>query len=175
MRWVLGIVCVLVAARVDAAPITLGSAPSIPPNTIHIVPEFVDVTKPSQWRVKSPTGPNPIDGWHDLFYTNSNPNISPPHWVLMDFYVDRTEAAFHWKPLPTFPDFAKVDVSEFVAAGDASVVLRIDSTRNDFENITWQSPNLGVVTREYFRTPEPASAALLALGALLLRRRRRRS
>ena len=99
----------------------------------------------------------------------------PPHWVLPPFYVDNTEAAFWWRLFTAFPDFAKVDVAEFVAAGDSTLVMRVTRTDN-WQNITWESPNLGVVTRTYFRTPEPASAALLALGSLPLIRivRRRR-
>lgn len=68
-------------------------------------------------------------------------------------------------------------MAEFVAAGDFTLTMRVPSNASSpfpWEIITWESPNLGVVTRTYVRTPEPASAGLLALGSLPLVRRIRR-
>lgn len=167
--------CLIASNCSIAATIQVGGIQ--PPNTIKIQCVFTDITKPSIWRVKSPTGQNPFpnDGYQQLNPSQIN-EFPPPHWVLPPFYVDRTEAAFWWRPAFASPDFAKVDVSEFVAAGDATLTMRVRSDIPDWEEITWESPNLGVVTRTYFRTPEPTSAALLALGSLplvrLIRRRR---
>jgi hypothetical protein len=176
MRVAICIATFLVASNGLAAAIQIGGIQ--PPNTIKIQGVFTDITDASTWRVKSPTGPNPFpnDGYQQLNPTNIN-DFPPPHWVLPPFYVDRTEAAFWWRPAAAFPDFAKVDVSEFVAAGDTTLTMQVPSDASSpypWEVITWESPNLGVVTRTYFRTPEPASAALLALGSLALHRLARR-
>jgi hypothetical protein len=165
MRYALALVCLLFAARAHAASISVGVPQD---NAIEIQPVYVDPTDaPTSWAVKSPTGPNPVNhgGWQPL----GDGSLTP-------FSVDTTEAEFLWMSWQDGTgDFATVDVAEFVAAGDATVTMRVDSDEwglGDWHIITWESPNLGVVTRTYFRTPEPASAALLALCPLALRRRR---
>jgi hypothetical protein len=184
MRYALALVCLLFAASAHAASIQVGGPQ--PANTIVIQPVFVDVHNPSDWDAKSPTDPNPVQffGWHRLNYFDSDPSFLGVHFELPHFYIDQTEALFQWRPA-FVAQYAVVNVAEFVAAGDTTLTMRVDTSRvsvpgpavapMDFHIITWESLNLGVVTRTYFRTPEPASAALLALCPLALRRPRRRN
>ena len=163
------------AANVQAAPIEFFPTP----NHLQVHPAFVDVTKPTTWAVKSPTGPNPFPNeWTIL--TLSNAGTFPPVWVFnTDFWVDNTEGAFNWTPSGTgMPDKALVDVAEFIAAGDTQVTMRVDSATWGFgpwNTITWESPHLGVITRTYFRTPEPGAVALVLPCLSLLARRRRQT
>jgi hypothetical protein len=147
------------------------------PGELRIDFKFVDVTDPSSWQAKSLTGPHPIanDGWLNFGSLYWHNETIPPVWTWkVGMGVDATEAGFLWRPFNAGGHHAIVDVAEFVAAGDMSVVLGLDDDTADWHIITWESPHLGVVTRTYVRIPEPASAALLALGSLLLLRRRRR-
>jgi hypothetical protein len=183
MRIAFCLAACLFVSTAHAAPIKIGEPQ--PADTLRIEAEFVDVTKPSGWSVKSPTGPNPFlnDGWQNfgLFdLVNTNPNGAPPVWEFVnDLFIDRTEAEFWWRPYFGIVEYAIIDVAEFVAAGDTTLTMLVDSEEwglGDFHVITFNSPNLGTVTRTYERgttIPEPASAALLALGAVLVLRRPR--
>lgn len=184
-RTALCLAAALAAASAHAAALEWRSAAAPPiPGRLRVQFELIDPTFPTAIALMSTTGPwlSENSGWL-LFEAptairNANTLLGePPDWQFTRVvYVDPVDAAFRYRPRwGSVHEFALVDVAEFFAAGDAAVTLRVPRHADNYNVITWESLNLGVVERTYpFGTtvPEPAGLALLAVGVMMLRRRR---
>lgn len=185
MRTALCLAAALVALPAHGATLSIGLVQ--PPNTLRIHPVFVEPNRPSSWKIRSLKGVDGVgtwgtDYWVGLGVRNDRLNIGPPpFWSFVhDVFIDRDVASFWWAPKDLgVPDVARLELAEFVAAGDTAITLYVDSSKKSdngpWHIMTFDSPNLGMVTREFTRlrdVPEPAGVALLAVGAMMLRRRR---
>jgi len=160
MRTALCLAAALVASTSCVSSFRQGGGP--PDQYIEIVPKLVYPNVYSSWYVNHPGGWTDTKYWLKLTPIKQNPQDPPgvpPIWKLPTFGVDRPEATFYWNPGWGNTHKAIVNVREFIDAGDQSVVMRVDSSilsvglTAPIEKITWESPNLGVVTRTYIRTP----------------------
>lgn len=183
MRTTLTLAAALAAASAHGAAIEQRLATATPiPGMIRLQFELIDTTFPTEVALRSPTGPwlASTIGWVNFTSQHiKNVNVllgQTPSWQYTHVaYLDPVEAAFQFRlrfMVPVY--FAEVDVAEFIAAGDTVLTMRVPRRADTYNVITWESPNLGVVERTYpigTTVPEPAGVALLAVGAMMLRRR----
>jgi len=161
------ILALLLTTPAHAATISL-TTPAVPANYIKVQPEFTDVLRPREYLVrgKSDWLFTPQDGFAALIPQNINP-VPPAHWTLPPFWVAKADAGFSIRP--TFYGLhANINLTEFIAAGDSMLTLKIDGTRSGTEpwnTVTWVSPGLGTVLRTYTIIPEPSTLLLTAAVA----------
>jgi hypothetical protein len=174
------LVCAL-ASSVDAAFITVNT----PPDQSNFFPVNATLADPAG----TLSGPgvrgisdfdalNGTAGW--IEWSIQNPS-DPPNRVPATLYVPLVDEGFRFmdrRPVTEPRAWVNVDLSEFIAAGDASVSFLIgDQFPGTQQTFQITSPHLGVVSRTFTITdtlPEPSAVALALACCLPLGMVRRR-
>jgi hypothetical protein len=163
MRPTLALAIMLVAARTDAATIYVSDPPPDPENYVQLTIGFANQEGFSREYMVRETGLREVEDWQLLPYENrwdKELRTIDSWWVpLADAQCDFKG---EWENL-----WIILDLAEFIAAGDESLTLLLDTDLYGgfaWNEVTWDSPHLGLVERTYekvYSVPEPA---LLAVG-----------
>jgi hypothetical protein len=136
------------------------------PDRLVVIPEFANSNAPTTWKVRdgeeANRTPNFDDGWLVLGYRNVGaPPV--PHWVPGSSFAVPDDGVPNFELITAINglNVLHMDMSEFLAAGDASVQVILPGSPGPVEELTFLSPHLGTVVK----APEPAS--WLMLGAVV--------
>lgn len=170
-------VALVLTAPASAASLHIGYQPAPSPTGDYFLLEFGFTTEdlPRLYAVRDAA---PSD-WQDL-----DPYHERDPWTLPAVWIPRSSPAVDFKPRMAF-DWVRIDVTEFLEAGDNGAQLVLDSRRGPGEpwnTVEWESPHLGRVGRSYaivHAAPEPAAiwlawAVIIAAASLHFLPRRRR-